>query len=580
MAVRPDIDGARVAEVIGGLWEDWNAGRRREMQKWDDCVKNYLVELDESKYENYPWRSRAADTFSQETADTIASNLRNMLFPLNEEYMHIEGLDSLSKGKPAAKMQEHQERMHVAAELIHRVMPWLKQLTVIGNAPFLLPWGRLKPNVRKRRQKISPTGRQISVESVTLGMREGVKFQCLDAYDVVLDPRATDLGKTLIIWRMEVSEDELQAMPNMENLEELDTEKGRKPEGEGQDFKRDRQRAYGLEPTDEGEKPFEVLLAYGDVVIDGQRFENQVVAVVNREVTARFEDQPFWAGRPIGWAGYDPLWLSVYAKGALESVRGTQDLINTFSNQKADILNLIINPMFKYVGDGILDPELLVSRPGGGVEVGTMENLMPISTNNNVALSFTEIEQLRARGERSTGASRFDMGQVPGGRRTAFEANLIRAGGSSRGADIVRYVANSAMEQVVNFSMLTTQQMKWPVADRDGLDEDTLLGDYYAQFTGAATSLVRQEQLQGQLLLLQITAQIPTLEAAFNMLTVGKRISRNLAMNDPELLNDEETYERRLNQLSQRQPTSALPQPEGRIGGADERLSSLVGNLQ
>jgi len=335
---------------------------------------------------------------------------------------------------------------------------------------------------------------------------------------------------------------------------------------------------FGLDVEEQG-KPFEVILAYGDLVIDGQVFENMVAAVINRKVVARFETQPFWAGRSIGWGGYDPLWLSVYAKGPLESVRGTQHLINTFSNQKADILNLIINPMFKYVADGILDPQMLISRPGGGVEVGTIENLMPISTNNNVALTYTEIEQLRASGERSTGASRFDKGQVPGGRRTAFEANLIRSGGSTRSDDIVRYIANGPMEHIVNFGILTTQQMKWEPNDRDGLDEETLLGDYYAQFIGANVSIVRQQELQSQLLMFQIVAQSPELGAAFNMRELAKTLARNLSMSNPNLLNDEATFERRLQQLTQRSQGQAAQGQEGVTGGADERLESFVGNL-
>ena len=578
MAILPDIDQDKVAETIKGWWEDWTSARRREQEKWDECVQNYLVEIDESKYENYPWRSKVADTFSQETGDVIASELRNTLFPLNEKYMKVAGLDEFSRPN-APRMQEHQERMHVAGDLIHAVMPWLKQLSVIGNSPFLLRWGKLRPTIKKRRQVITPANRrEIRIQSVALGMRKGLHFDTLDAYDVVMDPKATRQDRTPIIWRIEVTGEQLERMPNMENLDQLDEENTKRPEGEGQELKRERQRIYGLEDQLE-EGDFEVLLAYGDLVIDGRMYENSVAAVINRQVTARFETQPFWAGRNIGWGGYDPMWLSVYAKGPLDSVRGLQQLINTFQNQKVDILNLIIDPMFKYVTDGVLDPDMLIARPGGGVEVGTIDNLQPISWNQNVALTYTEIGELRAQGERSTGKSRFAKGQAPGGRRTAFEANLIRSGEGGRSNDTVRYIANSVMEYIVNFGILTTQQMKWEPEDRDGLNEETLLGDYYAQFTGANVSIIRQMELQSQLLLFQIIAQSPEVSAAFNIPELAGALARNLALDNPAILNDQQTFERRLEQLARRAPGRAAPGEEGVVGGADQGLQSLVESL-
>jgi hypothetical protein len=396
-----------------------------------------------------------------------------------------------------------------------------------------------------------------------------------------VDPCAVWLEDTPIIRRVKCSLATLTAKAqewDLENLEALEALAGSAPEQQADSHQRERQRLFGLQESPEAEpgEEVELLWVYGDLLLDGQRFEDHVAVVGNRSVLLRFERNPFWGGRPLGWGGYDPMWNSVYHKGALEPVRGTQQLINTFQCQKADILNLIINGAFVYVDDGIIDPDLLFMKPGGGIPVGNINNLKPIQPTNNVALTYTEIEQLRGRGERSSGVSRFDQGQAPGGRRTAFEANLIRSGGSTRLSDVLRHVANGPLEYALNWIVWTNQQLQW---DHGVLDNQTLLGDYYTQFVGADISVVRSFELERQLQAVQIMTQVPEFAAAVNKRALAEKLFRNLFMNDPALINTPEQMQAELAQAARRAPAPGAPGAQGVVGGADEGLRSLVENF-
>jgi hypothetical protein len=374
----------------------------------------------------------------------------------------------------------------------------------------------------------------------------------------------------------------VERMANLENLDKLEEIAGSSPHEASDSLKDKRARAFGFETESDQHRvnvddQVELLLAYGDWVFDGELYEDYVCVVGGREVLMRAEECPFWAGSPLGWAGYDRLWMTNYEKGPLEPIRGVQALIDTFQNQKADILNLIINGAFAYVDDGIIDPESLWLRPGGFIEVGDINNLKPLQPSQNVALTYTEIEQLRARAERSSGASRFEMGQVPGGRRTAYEANLSRAGSSGRANDILKHVANGPMESYLRWHLGTLQQMKWNSGE---VKNDVLLGRYRVNYLGADLTALRQFQIQNLMMAVQIMAQAPPeLTAWVNGEYVWRQLFKALTMDDAKAINSPEEAQRILAMTAQRERAAAqaAPEPSGSgPGGQDANLLRLI----
>lgn len=585
MANIQDADPEQIVQAVVGLWEAWTDARRDKEKVWDECVQNYAVHVDESQFDAFPWRCKVADNFSQETADTLASQLRNYLFPINDDYFTLDALDELAN-QHIVNMTNYVKVAMTKAKFVERVLPWLKQMAVIGNSPYILTYGKLNAAYTRRVQVINPvtSERKVQVRAKGSTVWEGVSFGTLDAYDVAFDPEAVSVDESPLIRRMKIKTDQLGTIkPALKNLDQLETS-GQAPEQASDAHKRVRERLFGLNPQvnkkagDEDEGTTELLWFYGDLWVDGALYEDVRVVAGNREVLCLSEANPFWAGRPIGWGGYDPLWNTGYAKGALEPVRGIQQLINTFQCQKADVLNLAINGAFAYVDDGIIDPDRLFLSPMGAIPVGNINNIKPLQPTTNFALPYTEIEQLRGRGERSTGINRFDQGQAPGGRRTAFEANMIRSGGSTRTQDTLRQLANGPLEHVMNFVVHTLQQFKWGSGE---LPDEALLGEYYAQFTGGDNSMLRNMEKENLLLGVQIASQSPELAAAVEMPVLAQKLWRILGQDDTTLVVTGEKYEQRLRQMTQRaQGAQAGPGTNGQPpGGLDESLLSLVQNM-
>lgn len=581
MAINLPADPERVVQAVVAEWENWTHQRRKKERIWEECVMNYLVEVDESKYADWPWRSRVADTLSQETGDTVASSILNGLLPLNEKFLEVEGEDERSRAA-APQMQAYLESQLKRSKFVESLRPWVKQLAVIGNAPYLGSFGPVRHPVKRRERRNNLKTRQATYPVVPVASVKTTKFHSLDAFDVVFDPKTLLADESPMVWRLVVSKARALAMPNLDHLDELEPVEGGAPAQQSDRLKDQRARAYGVqapesERTSEDPDQIELLLHYGDLDVDGELFENQLIVVGNRTVLLRAETEPFWSGRPIGWGGYDQLWHTGLEKGPLESIRGVQSLVDTFQNQKADILNLIINGAFAYVNDGIIDPDNLWLRPGGFIEVGDLENLKALQPSTNVALTYQEIAQLREQGERSSGKSRFDMGQAPGGRRTAYEANLIKGGGSSRANDVLKHLANGPMEGYLSWAMGTLQQLKW---DSGEIGNEVLAGQYTLNYLGADLSALRSYQIPNLQMAIQAGSQAPPeISAQVNWRYVWGQFFRALTMDDTQALNSPAEAARVLAQIAQRErPAQASPQePSGsQAGGQDASLLSLI----
>lgn len=580
-----DEEPDEIVENVVGCWEDWTTNRQKKEQLWAECVMNYLTEVDPAKYDAWPWRSQVCDTLSQETGDTVASSLMNGLFPLNEKFVEIEGEDEPSMAT-APKMLKYLEAQLKRGNFLEMVRPWAKQISVIGNAPYL---GLFDTVARPRKVRERTRNLRTRATEYRVANRAGVKtikFYPLDAFDVAFRSNCLLPSESPMIWRQVMSKAQLLSYTNLDNLDELEEVEGGAPYQKSDRLKDQRQRAYGetkpqTEHSASDPNEIEVLHFFGDLELEDERYENQRIMVANRKVLLRAEEEPFWSGRPIGWGGYDQLWMSGFEKGPLEPLRGIQSLIDTFQNQKADILNLIINGAFAYVNDGIIDPENLWMRPGGFIEVGSLDNLKPLQPSGNVALTYQEIALLQDKAERSSGKSRFDMGQAPGGRRTAYEANMIRGGGSSRSNDILKHLGNGPMEEYLSWALGTLQQMKWGSGE---IPNDVLAGQYRLNFLGADLTALRSYQIQNLMTAIQLGSQAPPeMGAQVNWKNVWGALFKALTMDSGDMLNTPEEAAKVLAQISQRErpaPAGAPGQSGSGPGGQDQKLLSLMQGTQ
>ena len=573
MGIEKKIDQEKIVTHIVSSFEDWKFKRRKKEETWKDILNAYLTHIDEGKYQNYPWRSKVADTFVQETADTIASALRGALFPITEDYFRVHGLDDIGLVY-ADVMHDYLATLLDKSNFLGRIRPFLTQLTLFGNSCASIAW-KVDKRIRKVRQRtVDENGNiAINIRDVTEVLYDNFSFETLDIFDVVFDPSKIYIDQTPIIRRVIKHLAEIKEMSdvykNISQIENITISTGDNIESQ----KAQMATVFGLdyEPQKEG---VELLEAYGDFIIDGEIFKDYIVTVANRKTLLRFEPNPYWGGRPIIWGTYDPLWFTPYAKGPIEPILGVYHLINTFTNQKADILNLIINGCFAYVDDGIIDPEKLILRPGGFIEVGALGNIQPLHPNANVTLAFTEIESLRRRGERSTGASTYELGAVPIGKRTAYEANIIKQGSATRFSDITRHIGNSVIEKTLNFYLDSVKQFKFGNGD---IPDEALLGQYRVEYLGADLSAVKSYETQQFMMFTDIIGRNPVFSQAINPTEYINEWRRLLGIKNKNILKPTQAIEQTGQPPEQGQVAEqeAVKQPSGGMGLTNPDLAML-----
>jgi co-chaperonin GroES (HSP10) len=537
--IKPGTDQAAVVDYVVGNFEDWKERRSVKEKNWTDCLNNYLTFVDESKYENWPWRSKCSDTFSQEIGDVVSAAVKNALFPFNEDFFKLEGLDDQSKDNEL-KMYKYMLEKLDNARYVERNRPFLKQLAVYGNSAAILPWVH-----KKRPRKVrDPRSRQVKwVDEV---LYDNFTFTTQDMFDVVMNPgKMYDPLSSPVIYRSitTLAELGLTKKDNVyQNLEQLEkTADGTIPTDKSDAQKTARAQIFGLSGgAEDGDEEIELLVCLGDMIIDGEMFFEHIAVIANRKVLLRFEEIPFWGGKPLVFTTYDDYWFAPYGRGPLEPVLGIHELINTFVNQKADVLNLIIMGSYAYVNDGVIDPDSLFQRPGGAIEVGDINNLKALHPNTNVALAYQEIEQLRGRGERSTAVSDYEVGVFPGGRKTAYETSVIKQGSSNRFNDTIKHIGESSVEYSLRHFLTSLQQFKYGSGE---IDDEVLLGRYKVNYFGADMSALRQMEQQQLSQISDVVGRNPVFADAIEPVELLKEWFKAIGIRNEKILKSQQKFE-------------------------------------
>ncbi len=571
MAINEETNQKEVAEFVSETFNSWKEQRSPKEQVWTDCVNNYLTYVDESKYENWPWRSKVCDTFSQEIGDIITSSLKNSLFPIGENIFEIEDANKEKDITNAIEMSNYYSKQLKKSRYVEKMRPFLKQLAVTGNSAAITPWVH-KKRPRKTRRK----GKIITLNET---IYDNFTFDTIDMFDCVVDPHSPyDPVTSIFMYKRVVHLNTLKSAPEgtYSNLNELSED------GVSQDqsstHKAQRAAIFGLdldEAVSSSKKGVELIFAFGDFNIGGKEYLDYMIVVGNDNVLLRFEENPYWGGKPVTFATYDDLWFSGYGKGPLEPVLGVQELINTFSNQKADILNMIIMGTFAYVEDGIIDPDDLFMQPGGGIPVGDIDNIRPLHPNTNVALTFQEISEYREGGDRSTGLSDFERGQFPGGRKSAREASIIKAGSSNRFNDIIKHVGGRAVSHTLRFFLESLKQFKYGSGE---IDDKILEGEYDLKYLGAETSINNAELLERLQVLNQMMQQNKEITLAIDEAEFAKEAVKAIGIKNPKLARTREQIEIKREQdqalaeaqIAASQQEQALLKARGGAEGAEQ----------
>lgn len=533
-----------VPSILAGLWKDWIDATSEKRFIWDKALKHYGQNyVDEADYKDYPWRCRNTRPICQEIGDTVSAAVKNSLFPSNDDYFEVKGIDAAGKLHQGV-VNAYLKKQLFKSRFVSCTEPFIKQICLLGNGTAAIDFERSVIN-RKRWQDYNIVSDQVVVNNYPI-------FKNQDIFSVAFDPamETYDQGTTRIrrtvaqLSSLKATNAELVANdqePIYNNLNKL------KPAGKvlndsTDSNKQNRRARYGInEKLRLRGDEVELLTLSGDIIVGKKTMRDQLVVVANRSVVIRFQDIPFFSGNPNIFGKYSSFPGELFGRGVIEPIIGLSQLIDTFSCQKADLINLIIGGFWAINPDHLLDIESINARPFGFMFMEDVNQVRSLVPSANPTLAFAEINDLREETERSSGASKFAQGVVAGGRRTATEALITGQGSANRFNDIITVIGEDAIEPALNIFLQQDFQFNAfqndPITGEEILPPAAWSGRYHVHFNGAKNSAVRELALQAMIQFMSIVGSSDAFSGSINPEGLLKEIARLMNVDTEKVLN-------------------------------------------
>jgi len=555
--------------IVGFVYDTWNTWameRRQKEQTWLECEKAYLSKHSSIQGEQ-KWKTKAFVPASFTAVENIHAQLMNGLFPSPDFFTVEPAEDEFTLRASAVKEMLTQQLTQSGFR--SGFSAFLKQLVMIGNSAAIIDWN--------------------TERSGTDVIFSGSRFIPLDMKYFHVDPFSAHPHTANKMRRYWMSHEEAEALGIFDE-DALDEARGPGPGGiaattEDSNRMTAAQTAELTTGIDPKRGDLAIVELWGTFEVEGRIYENHVASVGNG-VLLRLQPSPFLHGRdPFIFGRYSIVPGEAYGIGALEPALPLQYLINTFTNQKSDELAIIINGMWKYIDDGVIDIDNLQAEPGALFEVGDMSNIAPLHPSKAVSLAYTEIADLERKFEEATGAIKLVAGGTPGVARTATEVMALTQSGNARFAELVADIeATSLVGALYKYLDNAKQFMKRDavvkILGEDAeefvtITEDDLQHGYSIRPGGSLLIGVREMRLRNLLQYAQIIGQIQPIAQRMDWDKFNKRIWRELGFDAGDsLLKDVQESP---------QIPAATQQPQQRqqqVPAQAPDLNAIIGQMQ
>lgn len=139
--------------------------------------------------------------------------------------------------------------------------------------------------------------------------------------------------------------------------------------------------------------------------------DNRHVAIINEQVCAIDEENPFWHGeKPYDKCCYVPNSNEFYGVGIPDILRDLQAELNTNRNMRIDYAAMTLRRMWKVRKDCGLSPNDLVWKQGGVLQVNEMDDVQEILVQNLPSSAFSNEETIKQDMRDATGCHDIVMG--------------------------------------------------------------------------------------------------------------------------------------------------------------------------
>ena len=161
--------------------------------------------------------------------------------------------------------------------------------------------------------------------------------------------------------------------------------------------------------------------------------DDRVITVANQSVVLRNIENPYWYRRKPFIRIVDTIDPhNFYGIGEIEPIEDLQASLNTIRNMRMDNINLIINRMFTVLRHADIDPEQLIARPGGFIDVNDHDDLKPLELKNVTADSYREDDLIRNDMDITSGVNDYVRGTNPDRRETATTSSVLSQASNER----------------------------------------------------------------------------------------------------------------------------------------------------
>lgn len=184
------------------------------------------------------------------------------------------------------------------------------------------------------------------------------------------------------------------------------------------------------------------------------------VIVANREFVLASVASPYMHGK-LPYAK----WVDTrvpnewYAIGEVEALEDLQEELNVTRNQRIDNVSLVLTKMFAISRAANIDPNQLIARPGGFVEVDNVnEDIKELTFTDVTSSSYQEEALIKSDMDRVSGVHDTIRGSETTRRETATMANLTANAGAERFKLKTALIAYGGMHEMIQQVIRLNQQ--------------------------------------------------------------------------------------------------------------------------
>ena len=435
----------KIINKVVQAFDEASSARTSREDRWTQYYEMYraFTEQDNSTRSNL----NIPYVFAQVEAAT--PKLINNLFA-SKPYIGVMPLrgETMDKAKALEMLIDYQ--ITHALQLPVIMLGVIKEAFIYGAAVSKITW-RFETKMKKQLiPQMDEVGNVIGREQVEYPSisYDDPYIEHIDLFDFYLEPSATSIQKAkYCIHRVKRSPEYLKERMEEGLYTKVDMDLLLGGE-EGNDFQQMRLENVGIGGNFEDKRV--ELLEYWE--------NDRIIVVANRKFLLRDGENPYWHGKkPFVAVNLIPVMHEFYGIGFPEMMEHLQEELNTTRNQRRDNVSLVLNRMWKKLKMSEIDANQLVSKPGGIIEVDTMEDLLPMEMPDVTSNAYREEEVIKRDMDMVTGINDQSRGTDTSRKETATQASILANAAGER-FKTAMMLAGQSINEIGQFMIDLNQQ--------------------------------------------------------------------------------------------------------------------------